>query len=121
MIVVTSAGNAGDTYFIGGSPGSASRAIATAASVDDGLAGGALQVNAPPAIAADFLAAAADLHPDPAPAPSGQTANVVLAIDGARAGSGTVNDGCQRSHQRGRDGRQDRARRSRHLRLHQSR
>src|SRR6185369_5425998 len=32
VIVVTSAGNAGDTYFVGGSPGAGNRVISTAAS-----------------------------------------------------------------------------------------
>jgi hypothetical protein len=35
VIVVTSAGNSGDTFYVSGSPGSATRAISTAATTDD--------------------------------------------------------------------------------------
>ena len=63
MIVVTSAGNSGDTFFIAGSPGVASRAIATAASVDDGVAVPFVQINAPAGIAGGYLAGAAPFGP----------------------------------------------------------
>lgn len=98
VIVVASAGNAGDTHFITGSPGAAGRAISVAASQDDGLAGAVLVVNSPPAIAAGYAAAASaytnTVAPQP-PAPSGQTANIIFVDDGSTAGAGTINDGCQ--------------------------
>ncbi|HWM91225.1 MAG TPA: S8 family serine peptidase [Thermoanaerobaculia bacterium] len=95
VIVVTSAGNAGDTFFITGSPGVAGRAIATAASVDSGIAGAILQVNTPPAIAGNYAASAANsFAPAPAPAPSGQTATVVLALDLADGAGPLTTDGC---------------------------
>ena len=51
VIVVTSAGNAGDNIFVTGSPGSAPRAIATAASVEEAAPRADGQVNSPAAIA----------------------------------------------------------------------
>ena len=47
VIVVTSAGNSGDTYYVSGSPGSAVRAIATASSQDAAERADAIIVNAP--------------------------------------------------------------------------
>ncbi|MES1243222.1 MAG: S8 family serine peptidase, partial [Acidobacteriota bacterium] len=95
VIVVCSAGNAGDTYFITGSPGAAGRAIATAASVDSGIGGAVLQINTPPAIAGNYAASAANSFvPTPAPAPTGQTANIVQALDAANASGPLTTDGC---------------------------
>jgi uncharacterized repeat protein (TIGR01451 family) len=95
VIVVCSAGNSGDTYFITGSPGAASRAIATAASADSGVAGTVLQINSPPAIAGNYAASAANTFvPTPAPAPTGQTALVVQALDPANAAGPLTTDGC---------------------------
>ncbi len=95
VVVVCSAGNAGDTYFITGSPGAASRAIATAASVDSGIAGAILQINAPPGIAGNYAASAANSFlPTPAPAPTGQTATVVQALDPANGAGPLTTDGC---------------------------
>lgn len=51
VIVVTSAGNEGDTYYITGSPGAAGRAIAVASSVDSTDVFDGFKVNSPPAIA----------------------------------------------------------------------
>jgi hypothetical protein len=51
VIVVASAGNAGDTYFITGAPGSAERALSVAASVDSGQLAVVVRVNAPASIA----------------------------------------------------------------------
>ncbi len=94
VVVVASAGNAGDTFFISGSPGASGRTIAAANIADSGIAGVLLTVNAPAAIAGTYPAAAAAYTnpslPNP-PAPSGQTANVVLVDDG----SGPPADGCQ--------------------------
>jgi uncharacterized repeat protein (TIGR01451 family) len=77
VIVVASAGNAGDTFFITGAPGSSARTISTAASVDDGLAAVSVQVSSPPSIAGSYLAGGASFGP----APSGQTADGVIAVD----------------------------------------
>lgn len=93
VIVVTSAGNAGDTFFISGAPGSATRAIATAASVDDGVAAATVRVNSPPSIAGSYLGGTASFGPPP----SGQTADAVIGIDptapAATCGA-DANDGC---------------------------
>jgi subtilisin family serine protease len=51
VIVVTSAGNSGDTYYIGGSPGTAARAISTASSVDAADTFDGFRVNSPASIA----------------------------------------------------------------------
>jgi subtilisin family serine protease len=55
VIVVTSAGNSGDTYFVSGSPGSAQKAIATASSLDAAERADAIIVNAPPSIAGKYI------------------------------------------------------------------
>jgi uncharacterized repeat protein (TIGR01451 family) len=104
VIVVTSAGNSGDAYFVTGSPGVAGRAIAVANIADSGLAGSTLVVNSPPEIAGNYHGLASNFVNNPAPpppAPSGQTADIVLADDGSTlvvpptTGVGTINDGCQ--------------------------
>ena len=77
VIVVASAGNAGDTFFISGAPGASTRTIATAASVDSGESAVSVRVNSPVSIAGDYLGGAAAFGP----APSGQTANGVIAVD----------------------------------------
>jgi subtilisin family serine protease len=51
MIVVASAGNAGDTYFITGSPGTSQRTISVAASLDSGETLFNFSMTAPPALA----------------------------------------------------------------------
>lgn len=51
MIVVASAGNSGDTYFISGSPATAQRTISVAASLDSGETLFNLTMTAPPALA----------------------------------------------------------------------
>jgi|CXWL01.1.fsa_nt_gi uncharacterized repeat protein (TIGR01451 family) len=94
VIVVASAGNAGDTFFITGSPGAAGRALSVAASQDSGQAGAFLTVNSPPSIAGAYAAAASaytDPTPPPPPAASGQTGSVVLMVDA----TAPINDGCQ--------------------------
>ena len=89
VVVVCSAGNAGDTFFIAGSPGNGGRVISTAASVDPGGSDGAqLTVNAPVSIAGNYLAGYATFGP--ALTPTGVTGNVVLANDG----SGSPTFGC---------------------------
>ncbi len=84
VVVVCSTGNAGDTYFIAGSPGNAARAISVAASVDPGGSDGAqLTINTPAGIAGNYLAGYATFGP--ALTPTGVTGNVVLANDGSAA------------------------------------
>ena len=55
VIVVTSAGNSGDSYFVSGSPGSAVRALATASSLDAAERADAIIVNTPAAIAGKYI------------------------------------------------------------------
>lgn len=55
-VVVVSGGNAGDTFYILGSPGSAEKAITVAASIDQGTVTKALQVESPAAIAGLYTA-----------------------------------------------------------------
>jgi uncharacterized repeat protein (TIGR01451 family) len=82
VIVVCSTGNAGDTFFIAGSPGNGQRVISTAAGVDPGGSDGpTLTVNAPAGIAGNYLAGYATFGP--ALTPTGVTGNVVLANDGS--------------------------------------
>ncbi len=54
VLCVVSAGNGGNTYFIAGSPGSASHALTVANSFDDGASFKALKVTAPADIADDY-------------------------------------------------------------------
>lgn len=63
IIVVASAGNSGDTYYISGAPGVAERAISVASSVDSGLTFLALRVNNPQSIAGLYEAAGAAFGP----------------------------------------------------------
>src|SRR5262249_53304069 len=58
MVVVASAGNAGDTTFVSGSPASAVRAISVAASNDSASRLDAFHVNAPVGIVSDSPASA---------------------------------------------------------------
>jgi uncharacterized repeat protein (TIGR01451 family) len=95
VIVVCSAGNSGDTYFITSSPGNSSRTIATAAIADSGIPGAVLTVNSPAAIAGNYAASSSNsFAPTPAPNPAGQTANIVLALDAADASGPLTTDGC---------------------------
>jgi uncharacterized repeat protein (TIGR01451 family) len=96
VIVVTSAGNAGDTFFISGSPGSASHALATAASLDSGQpATVSVKVNPPAAIANTYAGGTAAFGT----VPNGETADAVIAVDATNTvpapGCGAdANDGC---------------------------
>jgi uncharacterized repeat protein (TIGR01451 family) len=92
VIVVASAGNSGDTYFISGSPGSGSRVIAIAASSDEGVPGAGVHVNAPGGIVGDYTAGTASFGP-PAP-PAGATGDVVLGLDPADGAGPLTTDGC---------------------------
>lgn len=90
VIVVASAGNSGDVYFITGSPGVAERAISVANSVDATQVTGGFVVTAPGSLAGIKPAAEAQFGPNLATsgAVSGQ---LVLADDG----TGTVTDACE--------------------------
>ncbi len=97
VVVVASAGNAGDTYFIGGSPGAGQRVIATAATGDSGLPGAILTINSPVGIAGNVAAVANVMTTTPAGgtvSASGQTGNVVLALDAANGAGPLTTDGC---------------------------
>jgi uncharacterized repeat protein (TIGR01451 family) len=92
VIVVTSAGNSGDNFFIAGAPGVASRVIATAASVDDGVTAGNIRVNAPAAAAGLYVAGTAAFGSVPPAA--GLTGNVVQGLDAADGAGPLTTDGC---------------------------
>src|SRR5829696_639329 len=102
VIVVTSAGNSGDTHYIVGSPATSDRAISVANIVDFGNQQATLTVNSPPAIAGIKAALPATFNPL-VTAPTEITGSVKLADDGstdlfpgAAPGSvGTTTDGCQ--------------------------
>jgi subtilisin family serine protease len=71
VIVVTSAGNSGDTHYITGSPGSVTESLSTAASNDDGVFAVSVDVTSPTpasyyAIPAGFGPEITALIPDPA-------------------------------------------------------
>ena len=92
LIVVASAGNSGDTFFITGAPGSGSRVVSVAASVDSGVTASYVRVNTPAGIVGYYAAGAAQFGPVPPPA--GTTGNVVLALDAADAAGPLTTDGC---------------------------
>ena len=87
VIVVASAGNSGDTYFVSGSPGSAGRAVAVANTTDSG-SGAFLRVNPPASLAGDFAAGTAAYGPSLAD--GAVTGNVILVDDG----TAPLTDGC---------------------------
>jgi uncharacterized repeat protein (TIGR01451 family) len=89
VIVASAQGNDGDTYFISGSPGVAERGLAVAASVDSGVPGVSLKVNAPPSVAGNYPAAAAGFGGS-TPKPNGQTGSVVPV----QSATGTASQGC---------------------------
>jgi uncharacterized repeat protein (TIGR01451 family) len=96
VIVVASAGNAGDTFFVSGAPGASTRTISTAASIDSGVSFGAfgtLLVNAPAGIAGNFITGTAAAFAD-GPPPGGLTRNVVIALDPADGAGPLTTDGC---------------------------
>jgi len=92
VIVAISAGNSGDTFFIHGAPGVATRAISAAASLDGGEPAPIVRVNTPAAIAGNYLAAGASFGP--ALTPGGVTGNVVIALDAANPSGPSTTDGC---------------------------
>jgi subtilisin family serine protease len=88
VVVVASAGNATDTYFVSGSPAVAGRALSVAGSHDDGK-GAMLRALAPPALAGDFAAGAAFFGANLTV--GSVSGDVALANDG----TGTPTDGCE--------------------------
>ncbi len=99
MVVVASAGNAGDTFYITGSPGAGTQVISVASTLDNGVAG-PLLINSPASIAGFVSTGGASFGVPPPPA--GLTANVATVDDGSTATvppggatPGTVSDGCQ--------------------------
>lgn len=65
VVVVCSAGNSGDTYFVTGSPGSSDFAISVAASVDSGITAGSLRVLQPSSVAGSLGAGTASFGGTP--------------------------------------------------------
>jgi len=63
VVVVASAGNSGDTYYITGSPATSSRTISVAATLDNGLSFLGIRINSPSAIAGEYEAAEASFGP----------------------------------------------------------
>ena len=102
VIVVTSAGNAGDTHYIVGSPATSSRVISTANIVDFGIQQATTTVNSPAAIAGNKASLPATFNPLIV-FPASISGSVKLANDGSTdpfPGSpggtvGTTTDGCQ--------------------------
>jgi len=102
VIVVTSAGNAGDTHYIVGSPSTSSRVISTANIVDFGNQQATTTVNSPAAIAGNKASLPGTFNPLIL-TPTSISGNIKLANDGstdlfpgAAPGSvGTTTDGCQ--------------------------
>jgi hypothetical protein len=89
VIVVASAGNSGDTFFITGARRGVG-VISTAASVDSGVSAVSVLVNSPPSVAGSYLGSAATFRPTP----SGQTANAVIALDPADGAGPLTTDAC---------------------------
>lgn len=99
VIVVASAGNAGDTYTISGSPGSGQRVMATAATTDGSAPASGLRVNTPAGIAGVYVVGqsamtSSTIVGQPSAAGSGQTANVVVGLDPSDAAGVLTTDGC---------------------------
>ncbi len=98
VIVVASAGNSGDTFFVTGSPGAGTRVLSTAASTDSGISFGAfgtLRVNTPAGIAGNYQTGTAAAFADgPQPPPGGLTGNVIAALDPADGAGPLTTDGC---------------------------
>jgi len=92
VIVVASAGNASDTFFISGAPGSGSRVIATAASVDSGVAAPFVRINSPLSLGSGYIGGTAAFGP--ALTPAGTTGDVVQALDTTGGLGPTTTDGC---------------------------
>ena len=100
VIVVTSAGNAGDTHFITSSPGTSTRAISVANVVDWGIQTATTTINSPAAIAGNKASLPATFNPL-LNAPATVSGSIKLANDGSTdpfpgtVNPGTTTDGCQ--------------------------
>ena len=102
VVVVTSAGNGGDTHYIVGSPSTSPRAISVANIVDFGIQQATTTINSPAVIAGNKASLPAAFNPLIL-TPTSITGSVKLADDGSTApfpGSpvgtvGTLSDGCQ--------------------------
>ncbi|HEX7174663.1 MAG TPA: S8 family serine peptidase [Pyrinomonadaceae bacterium] len=97
VIVVASAGNAGDTFFISGAPGVSGRAISVASVLDPGVGVNRSRINSPPAIVRDLTVGNALFGPQLFDV----TGDVVVGIDvaepadpGLGLAAGTTTDGC---------------------------
>ncbi len=88
MVVVCSAGNAGDTYFVNSSPGTSNHAISVAASVDSGVTAGSLRVLEPSSVAGVVSAGTADFGGTP---PAGGTIGTLAYVSPANACSAVSN------------------------------
>jgi uncharacterized repeat protein (TIGR01451 family) len=88
VVVVASAGNAGDTFFVTGSPGASGRTISVA-NVTDAGSGAYVQVSAPAGLAGNYTAGTAAFGPPVVDAPI--SGDLVLVDDGTTS----VTDGCQ--------------------------
>ena len=91
MMVVSAAGNDGDTFFISGAPGAGRVGLSVAASVDDSQTLAQLHISAP--TVADFAAQASGFtNPNGSapPPPANQMNNIVLALDA----TGGKSQGC---------------------------
>jgi uncharacterized repeat protein (TIGR01451 family) len=93
VATVVSAGNAGDTHYIVGSPGSGDRVTTVAASTDDGLVAGIFRVNSPPGIAG-FYGNTISLQFGGTPPAGGVTGTLVQALDPADGAGPLTTDGC---------------------------
>lgn len=96
VVVVASAGNAGDTFFISGAPGSGDRVLSVANTVDAGIVAGSTRINSPAAIAGFYAAGSASFGS--VPPLGGLSGDLVYVNDGVIATgppAGTVNDGCE--------------------------
>jgi subtilisin family serine protease len=102
VIVVTAAGNGGDTHYIVSSPSTSTRAISVANTVDFGIQTAVLSITSPAAIAGNKAALPAAFNPL-FTTPTNISGSIKLANDGSTApfpGSpvgtvGTTTDGCQ--------------------------
>lgn len=89
VVVVASAGNANDTFFISGSPGASGRTISVASILDSGISVPLVRVNSPAALSGNKVAGTASFGV--ATSNDGLTGDFVLAVDG----TAPANDGCE--------------------------
>jgi len=93
VIVVTSAGNSGDVYYVAGSPGMAKYTVDVASSIDAGGVVGAFVVNAPVGIAGNYAGVEAAFGPViGVPGTTGDLILTIPAANGCTAAGGITND-----------------------------